>query len=173
MSSSGKKLVGSLIAGFCLLFSARVFAASNPDKCVNDIDCVATPECGGDVCDYNSGPSCKPAGTGPVGKDGWCTKDSDCKCFAQGAKCNSNLFYCSFTKAPAGGTGGSSGSGTGGSSGSDAGSGTGGKATGADGGTSSGSSSGCALAGGAPGAAGLLSGIGLLALVIRRARRRR
>ena len=69
----------------------------NPTSCLNDIDCVATPGCGGDVCDYDTGfPHCVPAGTAPRGTDGWCTKDADCKCASAGARCNG--IYCSFTK---------------------------------------------------------------------------
>src|SRR5258708_1321516 len=163
MSSSGKKL-GWLIAGFCVLLSGRVFAA-NPATCMNDIDCVATPQCGGDVCNFGVTPHvCAPAGTGSKGSDGWCTTDADCKCKAQGATCK--IVYCSFTKASDAPAGAGGASGGGGGKG-----GTGGCRT--DGGTSGGSSGGCALAGGAPGALGLIGGIGLVALAIRRARRRR
>jgi hypothetical protein len=71
--------------------------ARNPTSCVNDIDCVATPACGGEVCSYYSGaPSCQPAGQQPTGTDGWCTTDTDCKCFAQGAKCIG--VFCTFTR---------------------------------------------------------------------------
>jgi hypothetical protein len=73
--------------------------ARNPASCVNDIDCVATPACGGDICSYYSGiPTCQPAGQQPAGSDGWCTTDADCKCHAQGARCNG--IFCSFTKQP-------------------------------------------------------------------------
>jgi MYXO-CTERM domain-containing protein len=183
MSSSGMKLALPLIAGFCLFVSAEAFAAPNPATCKNDIDCVATPECGGDVCDYFSGMVCKPAGSRAKGTDGWCDithGDDDCKCKAQGAKCMG--VYCTFTKAsdaPAGGgTGGSSGGSDGGSSdggsgGSGGKSGTGGSGSGTDGGKSSGGGGGggCSLAGGAPGVGGLLGSIGLLALAVRRRRR--
>jgi hypothetical protein len=168
MSSSGKKLGWSLIAGLCLLLSGRAFAASNPATCMNDIDCVATPQCGGDVCNFNVTPHvCAPAGGSAKGSDGWCSKDSDCKCMAESAKCN--IVYCSFTKAsdaPAG-TGGSS-AGTGGSS-----AGTGGTSGGTDGGTSSSGSSGCALAGGSPAALSLIAGLGLIGFAVRRRSRRR
>jgi hypothetical protein len=167
MSSSGKKL-GWLIAGLCLVLSGRTFAAANPATCENDIDCMATPQCGGDVCNFGVTPHvCAPAGTGSKGMDGWCTTDSDCKCKAQGATCK--IVYCSFTKAsdaPAG-TGGAAG-GTGGSSG-----GSGGKSGGSDAGTSSSSSGGCAVAGHSTTEMSTIAGLGLLAIaVLRRARRR-
>ena len=87
----------------CLMVWAFFFgpnaaiAANNPTSCTNDIDCVATPQCGGDVCTYTASGSmtCTPAGTGPKGADGWCTVDTDCKCYAQGARCN--VVYCTFT----------------------------------------------------------------------------
>jgi MYXO-CTERM domain-containing protein len=109
-------LVGFLAAG-----TAR--AQTNPATCVDDIDCIATPQCGGDICDWSNpsaGMKCKPAGTGPKGMDGWCTVDEDCKCHSLGATCVAA--YCTFTRpcdAPdAGGcttgTGGTSGGGGGG-----------------------------------------------------------
>ena len=84
-------VVGLLAAG-----SAR--AATNPVPCANDIDCVATPGCGGEVCRYAGDHpfTCQPAGTDPKGMDGWCTHDSDCKCHDQGAVCV-NATYCTFT----------------------------------------------------------------------------
>jgi hypothetical protein len=159
MTAFGTKLGWMLLAGIvCLVPASRALAAANPATCVNDIDCVATPECGGDVCDYSAaGMTCKAAGSKAKGSDGWCTVDTDCKCKAQGAKCNG--LYCTFTKAsdaPATGTGGAGGSTT------------------ADGGTkpASSDSGGCSLAGSAP--IGSAAGIGLaLALLARGARRRR
>ena len=42
-----------LLTGLLCLFAAGTAAAqSNPATCVNDDDCVATPACGGDVCDW-------------------------------------------------------------------------------------------------------------------------
>jgi len=55
------------VVAFALLCgSGEVRAAGNPVSCDNDIDCVATPECGGDVCTYSATglPACTPAGTG-------------------------------------------------------------------------------------------------------------
>jgi hypothetical protein len=140
-------------------------------SCLNDVDCP-TPACGGQVCDYNMGMTCQPAGVAPKGSDGWCTTDSDCKCMGLGATCV--YPYCTFTtpgQAPGGGTGaGGASAGTGGASagtggatsagtgGATATAATGGKsgsggATSTDGGTtvsvsSSSSSGGCSLAGG-------------------------
>jgi hypothetical protein len=74
-------------------------AAPNPTRCVNDIDCVATPACGGEICDWINGMTCQPAGRSPKGQDGWCTTDNDCKCFAQGARCA--VPYCTFTQSVA------------------------------------------------------------------------
>ncbi len=43
-----------LLAGLLCLFTAgTAVAQSNPATCVNDDDCVATPACGGDVCDWS------------------------------------------------------------------------------------------------------------------------
>lgn len=120
----------TILAGLVCLFAAGTAAAqSNPATCVDDIDCVATPQCGGEVCDWSNaaaGMKCKPAGsTGPKGMDGWCTVDEDCKCHGMGATCVTA--YCTFTRpcdAPdAGGcpattgTGGTSGGGGGGGGG--------------------------------------------------------
>jgi hypothetical protein len=69
----------------------------NPATCTNDVDCIATPQCGGDICDWSTGMTCKPAGVGMKGSDGWCATDTDCKCVTQGARCVGT--YCSFTKA--------------------------------------------------------------------------
>src|SRR4051812_34826660 len=115
MFGSVKKVQLSLLVGVVgILLAGSASAASNPTSCLNDIDCIATPQCGGDVCPYD-GPhpfTCQPAGAGAKGHDGWCTSDTDCKCMAQGARCIGGA-YCSFTKAsdaPASGAGGSTGS---------------------------------------------------------------
>jgi hypothetical protein len=138
---------------------ARTWAAANPATCVNDIDCIATPACGGDVCTYAGSQTCTPAGTGDKGSDGWCTQDSDCKCFAEGARCPDHIF-CTFTKpgdapgAGAGGKGGGSGvAGTSGGTGGAAG-GTHGAAAdaGAPSSSNSGSGGGCNVAGERPAA---------------------
>lgn len=153
----------------------RSNAADNPTTCTNDIDCVATPACGGDVCDWGtSPPKCKAAGSQPKGDDGWCAVDADCKCKGLGAKCSAP--YCTFTKpsdAPATGGAGTTGaagtgSGAGGTTGA-AGTGT----TGAAGtSTSGGSSGGCAVASSSTGGLGLLVGLALVAgRVVRRRRR--
>jgi len=179
-----------------LMFSSPAEAMS----CLNDIDCPEAA-CGGQVCDYNKGMTCQPAGGAPKGSDGWCTTDSDCKCMGMGATCVG--VYCSFTTAPAGtggssgGSGGVSGSGgsaTGGTSatgGSSAPTGASGGTTGASGGTtgasggttgatgsggagtgpSSSSSGGCSVSG--SGSASVLAMLlGLSALGLRRFRRR-
>ncbi|HEX3696202.1 MAG TPA: MYXO-CTERM sorting domain-containing protein [Polyangia bacterium] len=170
MSSSGKKLGWSLIAGLCLLLSGRAFAAPNPTSCINDVDCMATPTCGGEVCDFTGTGKCIAADATKHPMDGWCTSshgDDDCKCKGQGAKCVG--FYCTFTlpsQAPAG-TGGAS-AGTGGSS-----AGTGGTSGSTDGGTSSSGSSGCSVAGGAPAGLSLIAGLGLIGFAVRRRSRRR
>jgi hypothetical protein len=80
----------SLAVVFALLCgSGEVRAANNPTSCDNNIDRVATPECGGDVCTYSAkkSPACTPAGTGANGQDGWYTSGTDCRCYAQGARC--------------------------------------------------------------------------------------
>ncbi len=41
--------------------------------------------------------TCNPAGTNSKGSDGWCTTNDNCKCRAQGATCIG--VYCTFTKA--------------------------------------------------------------------------
>ena len=80
-----------------MVASARTWAA-NPASCTNDVDCTATPQCGGDVCTYTAtATTCTPAGAGPKGSDGWCTVDTDCKCYAEGARCSG--VFCTFTKA--------------------------------------------------------------------------
>jgi hypothetical protein len=178
MNAGANLLRCLMLTGILVAAGAGVArAGTDLDPCANDIDCAATPTCGGSVCDYPSGMHCKPAGTGTKGMDGWCTHDSDCKCFAEGARCNSNLFYCSFTKAsdaPASGAGGTTGtggtSGTAGASGTAGTTGAAGSAT--DGGTKpSSSSGGCAVAGSTSG--GLASLVGLALVVGRLVRRRR
>jgi len=79
----------SLLTGLAFLLVAGAAAAqSNPTTCTNDDDCIATPECGGDVCEWSAtGMKCKPAGGAAKGADGWCTTDDDCKCKAMGATC--------------------------------------------------------------------------------------
>src|SRR5437763_16685829 len=89
--------VGALVGLVSLCAARSAGAATNPTTCVNDIDCVATPQCGGDVCDYTvQPPVCKPAGSQPKGSDGWCTTDDQCKCQAQGATCVGLI--CTFTR---------------------------------------------------------------------------
>ena len=158
-----------------MVASARTWAA-NPASCTNDVDCTATPQCGGDVCTYTAtATTCTPAGTGPKGSDGWCTVDTDCKCYAEGARCSG--VFCTFTKAGdapgAGGKGGSSGvagnAGGGGASG-----GAQGPSAGAGGTSPSNSGSGgCAVAGAPPAAGGLvLAVLGLIAMLAGRRVRR-
>jgi MYXO-CTERM domain-containing protein len=177
--------LGSCLAGLvCLLLAASARAASNPTSCQNDIDCVATPQCGGDVCDYITAPieTCKPQGSQPKGGDGWCTVDSDCKCASLGAKCMTD--FCTFTKpsdAPGAGSAGASG-GVAGASGTGAGgSSTGGRSTGGSGPTSTGGSSsggssgggGCSVGGPVSGSWSIALGLfGLFAAVRRRRSRR-
>ena len=151
-----------LLTGFaCLLAAGTAAAQTNPASCINDVDCVATPSCGGDICDWadTAHPmTCKAAGSHPKGMDGWCTVDTDCKCHDLGATCGANA-SCTFTRpcdAPdAGpcGTGGSGGSGGGGTSGGGGGGG------------------GCSIAATAPTASSLfLAMLGLLTLPRRRRR---
>ena len=87
-----------LLTGFVCLFAAGTAAAqTNPATCTNDVDCVATPTCGGDVCDWNAHTSmkCKPAGLRKGGTAGARPTD-DCKCKDIGATCVG--VYCSFTR---------------------------------------------------------------------------
>lgn len=157
-----------LLAGLLSLFTAGTAAAQgNPASCVNDDDCVATPACGGDVCDWATQVglmTCKPAGAYPKGTDGWCTTTDDCKCRAMGATCVN--FFCTFTRpcdAP-----GAAGCATGGTGGTGAGGSTGMAGT-SGGGSSDGG--GCSVAAAAPlGASTLLAALGLLALSRRRKR---
>jgi len=63
-----------LLSGLVCLFAAGPASAqTNPATCTNDIDCVATPQCGGDICDWNSTTApmkCRPAGSYAAGNDG-------------------------------------------------------------------------------------------------------
>src|SRR4029079_7253087 len=141
-----------LTAITCLFAAGTASAQSNPASCTNDDDCVATPQCGGDVCDCTviTSQLCKPPGT----SDGWCTTTDDCKCKDIGATCVGA--YCTFTRAcdapdagpcAAGGSGGG-GSGVTGTAGTSGGSGGGG---------------GCSIGATAPTASsGLLVALGLL-----------
>jgi hypothetical protein len=192
MNARNKMLRSLMLAGLVagvLFASGAARAATNPASCVNDIDCVATPECGGDVCTYTGANpmTCVAAGGSPKGSDGWCDSthgDNDCKCKALGAKCTG--IYCSFTKpsqAPATGAAGSGGgagaTGAAGSATGAAGSTTGaaGSTTGAAGATGAagtgtsggGSSGGCAVAA----SSGGFAAVGLLGLALVVARRRR
>jgi hypothetical protein len=102
--------LATLVAS-CTLFAAST-AFADGEACYNDIDCPGTA-CGDAVCNWTKTAAspmgskifaCNPAGSQtPVGKDGWCTVDADCKCASQGAKCV--VPYCTFTK-PMAGTGG-------------------------------------------------------------------
>jgi hypothetical protein len=146
-----------LLIGFvCLLAAGTAAAQTNPATCMNDIDCVATPSCGGDICDWTQTPmKCAPAGKGTKGMEGWCTLDTDCKCHDMGATCVAA--YCTFTRpCDAPDAGPCTSTGTGGSGGSSGGGGGGG---------------GCSIAATAPaGASGLLLALGML--VVSRRRRR-
>jgi MYXO-CTERM domain-containing protein len=142
--------------------SIGFLTARRASACTNDIECPNNTACGGEICDWTKLMTCGPAGLSPKGMDGWCAADSDCKCFAQGARCVQP--YCTFTlpsQAPGGGaSGGASGSsgGTTGSSGGASGS-TGGASGSTGGATGSGGTSsdagtkaadsggGCAVAG--------------------------
>jgi len=149
----------------CALAARSAYAQS----CVNDIDCTAHPECGGEVCDWVVNPlmTCKTAGGQTKGHDGWCTTDTDCKCHALGATCTTS-FSCTFTR-PCEADGGTC-SGGGGSTGT-AGSGGSGGSTGSAGSGGGGGGGGCSIAGDGVSASSLLLALGgLLAL---RARRRR
>jgi len=160
-----------LTAITCLFAAGTASAQSNPATCVNDIDCIATPQCGGDICDWSNiaaGMHCKPAGSQPKGQDGWCTTDADCKCKDMGATCVAA--FCTFTRAcdapnaggcAAGGSTGTGGSGSGGSSGT----GTAGTSGGGGGG------GGCSIGATAPTASSVLL-VALSLLFVSRRRRR-
>jgi hypothetical protein len=161
MTSLACRIKCTLLAAFVCLFAAgTAVAQSNPASCTNDIECVATPQCGGDVCDWNGTPAqrCRPAGGSPKGMDGWCTVDTDCKCMAMGATCDTGTLRCTFTRPCDGPDGGSCTTGSGGSSGT-AGSGGGG------------GGGGCSVTATTPTAlSALLVGLGLVALSRRRRR---
>jgi len=163
MTLLSNRTMSMLLAGILCLFAAGTAAAqTNPATCVNDDDCVATPQCGGDICDWSvlGQMKCKAAGISAKGTEGWCTTTDDCKCKDMGATCVAA--YCTFTRpcdAPGGtgcATGGTSGgTGTGGSTGTA--------------GTSGGDSGGCSIAASAPTASStLLLAIGLLVFARRR-----
>jgi hypothetical protein len=79
--------------------------SGEPAPCFNDTDCPGSA-CGGQVCNWtlvHPNPVgekafvCNPAGSQqPIGKDGWCTTDDNCKCRGAGAKCV--IPYCTFTR---------------------------------------------------------------------------
>jgi len=179
-------LRGSLatLVGSVALFVAST-ALADGEACYNDIDCPGTA-CGDAVCNWTKSAkmpvgqkafACNPAGSQtPVGKDGWCTTDADCKCKDQGATCKAP--YCTFTQPMAG----TAGTGTGGAAPTAGTTSTAGTATTA--GTASGGSGtttpapaadsgGCSLS--VPGGTntGLALGVGVLGLGIAFARRRR
>jgi MYXO-CTERM domain-containing protein len=190
MNAGNKMLRPLLLAGILLAASAGVArAAANPTMCANDIDCIATPSCGGDVCDYGAGETCQPAGGASKGHDGWCDPthgDDDCKCKALGAKCVG--VYCTFTKpsdAPSGGAGttgtagagttGAAGAGTAGTPGTAGTTGTAGASTTGAAGTgasSSSSSGGCSVTSTST-SGGLAALVGLALVAGRIVRRRR
>jgi MYXO-CTERM domain-containing protein len=155
--------VGFAAAVFAFAGTAR--AVDNPASCTNDIDCIATPNCGGDLCDWDNGLKC---GAVTAANKGWCMADTDCKCHAQGATCDMTIHHCTKVTSSTGsaGTTGSAGSGSGGS-GSAGTTGTAGSGT-----TSSGSSGGCSVATSTSGGLGALVGLALVAGRIVRRRRR-
>ena len=82
--NAGSKMIRPLMLAIVLV-GVVAFSSAARAACVNDDDCPNSA-CGGDVCDYSSGtPTCKPAGTGTKGQDGWCTTTANCKCKALGA----------------------------------------------------------------------------------------
>jgi MYXO-CTERM domain-containing protein len=171
MTSLSRRIQLMLLTVLVCLFAAGTAAAQNPATCVNDDDCAATPQCGGDVCDWSviGQMTCKPAGMHPKGQDGWCTTDDDCKCHAMGATCVAA--FCSFTRpcdAP-----GMSGCGAGGATGTGGSTGTGGTSGGTAGtsGGGGGDDGGCSVGAAAPAAGStLLLALGLLAFSRRRRR---
>ena len=85
MKSETLRRMWALCAG-ALIFAAGSSARAQDAggmACLNDIDCPE-PACGGQVCDYNKGPSCTAAGAAKKGMDGWCTTVDDCKCKGTG-----------------------------------------------------------------------------------------
>jgi hypothetical protein len=159
----------ALAAVMTVAGSGLAGAAPNPTSCDNDIDCVANPACGGDVCNWPAH-KCEAAGSQPDA-DGWCSADSDCKCKGMGATCKD--FFCTFTKPPTGGAGTGGGAGTTGAAGTGS-AGTGGGA--GTGGSSSSSSGGCSVAPSSTSGLGAGVGVGVfvgLGLVVGRLVRRR
>lgn len=119
MNASLRALLVSLAGSVTLLFASSAFAEG--EACYNDDDCP-NPACGGDVCNWGKTAAkpdgqkifyCQPAGREAKGTDGWCTDDTDCKCKATGATCQTNS-HCTDTGASAAGGTGAGGSGTGG-----------------------------------------------------------
>jgi pilus assembly protein FimV len=178
-------MLGSLMLAGVLIaaVSGVAHAAANPAMCTNDTDCVATPQCGGDVCNFGTNPpTCAPATMSGSGSEGWCTStdpnggDDGCKCKAQGAHCV--LTYCSFTVPPPSGAAGSSGAagatGAAGSTGAAGATGAAGStgAAGAGGTKTSSSSGGCSIASSTSGGFAALVGLALVAGGLVRRRRR-
>ena len=180
MTASSNRTKWTLLIGACCLLAAGTAAAqSNPTSCVNDIDCVATPACGGDVCDWNNsaaGMKCKAAGSYPALMDGWCTTTDDCKCKDMGATCDTANLRCTFTRAcDAPGAGGCSSTGTagngGGGSGGGAGGGAGSSGSAGTSGGGGGDGGGCSISGGeTAGLSALFAALGLLVAFRRRSR---
>jgi MYXO-CTERM domain-containing protein len=176
--------LATLVGSVALLVASTALA--DGEACYNDIDCPGTA-CGDAVCNWtktakvpvgDKGFACNPAGSQtPVGHDGWCTTDADCKCKAEGATCQastpSKLPYCTFTKPMTAGTGGTGAGGaapTAGTAATTAGTASGGSAAAP---APAADSGGCSLS--VPGGTntGLALGVGLLGLGIAFARRRR
>jgi len=162
------------------LFSATLLAPlaahAATAECMNDIDCKASSQCGGDVCSWAALPQkCVPAGTAPKGQDGWCTVDSDCKCMGEGAKCAAP--YCTFTTPPGAGGASSGGASSGGSSagGAAAGGSAGAATAGATAAAPASDSGGCSIVGATSPRGGFAFALGAVcaaALVSARRRRR-
>jgi MYXO-CTERM domain-containing protein len=117
MKASLRGLLVSLAGSVTLLFASSAFAEG--EACYNDDDCP-NPACGGDVCNWAKTAAkadgmkifyCQPAGRDAKGQDGWCTDNTDCKCKATGATCQTNN-HCTDTGTPAAGGSGAGGSGT-------------------------------------------------------------
>jgi hypothetical protein len=178
MNAGAKLLRGVMLAGILVAASAGAArAGTDKSPCSVDTDCAATPDCGGSICDWTKNPfTCGPPTGGNLG---WCFMDSDCKCAAMGATCNTSNNHCTKVTAGGGGTAGTSGaagSSTGGSNGT-AGSSTGGsKGTAGAGGsgtsTSSSSGGGCSVASTTSGGFASLVGLALVAGRLVRRRRR-
>jgi MYXO-CTERM domain-containing protein len=149
MKAVAKMLGWSLLAALLTVTGSGVAQAQGTDKdpCTNDIDCGATPACGGKTCDWDQNMKCMPAGGA---NKGWCTVDSDCKCAGMGAKCDG--VYCTFTTPKATGAAGTGATGAAGTGAAGSATGAAGSATGAAGSTTG--------AAGATGAAGTGSGGG-------------